>query len=57
MVDWKNPRVMATEARMYLCRFLTFPSSNATGICSRLQQRGPRVLWVVYVGTHSLILL
>jgi hypothetical protein len=24
---------------------------------SRLQQRGPRVFWTVYVGAHGLILL
>lgn len=56
MVNWKNPRVMASEARMYLCRFsVSFPLIQPE--YSRLQQRGPRVLWAVYVGTHGLVLL
>lgn len=32
MVDWKNPLVVATEAREYLCRFPILPPSNTTGI-------------------------
>jgi len=32
MVDWKDPRVMATEARTYLCCLPILFSSNATGI-------------------------
>lgn len=57
MVDWKNPSVMAAEAGGYPCVFLVCSRLIQPGLYSRLHQRGPRVLWAVYLGTHSHILL